>query len=230
MRTTLGVDGIDALIEGGVPRGASILVAGEAGSGKSVLCVQFILAGIREGEPGVYATANHPNHVIEAASALGWDLRGAVDDAYARVIQISADLSLTAPGGAPSAGQSAAAAIAAAVAEVRAERVVIDPPLLGGANGGAGASEFVASLLRSTLQETHCTTLISGRRLAGAAGLTLFGIEEQIVDGIIDLGFQANSGRRTRVLAVRSMHGTQTNLDDHPFTILPGRGLIVGES
>jgi predicted ABC-type transport system involved in lysophospholipase L1 biosynthesis ATPase subunit len=55
LRTTIGVDGIDALIEGGVPRGAAVLVAGEAGSGKSVLCMQFILAGIREGEPGVYA-------------------------------------------------------------------------------------------------------------------------------------------------------------------------------
>ena len=63
LRTTIGVDGIDALIEGGVPRGASVLIAGEAGAGKSVLCTQFILAGIREGEPGVYATADHPNRV-----------------------------------------------------------------------------------------------------------------------------------------------------------------------
>lgn len=91
MRTKIGVDGIDALIEGGVPRGAAVLIAGEAGSGKSVLCIQFILAGIRDGEPGVYATADHPNRVIEAASALGWDLRGAVDDGYARVLQIGED-------------------------------------------------------------------------------------------------------------------------------------------
>ena len=80
MRTTIGVAGIDALIEGGVPRGAGVLIAGEPGSGKSVCCMQFILSGIREGEPGVYATADHPNRVLEAASALGWDLRGAVDD------------------------------------------------------------------------------------------------------------------------------------------------------
>ena len=230
MRTKIGVEGIDALIEGGVPRGAAVLVAGEAGSGKSVLCIQFILAGIRDGEPGVYATADHPNRVIEAASALGWDLSGAVDDGYARVIQIGEDSSLTAPGGANSAGQSGAGAIAAAVAEVQAERVAIDPPLLGGADAGAEASEFVASLLRSTLRETHCTTLVTGRRLVGASGLTRLGVEEQVVDGIIDLGFTAENARRTRVLSVRSMHGTQTNLDDHAFAILAGRGIVVGDS
>lgn len=230
MRTKIGVDGIDVLIEGGVPRGAAVLIAGEAGSGKSVLCMQFVLAGIRDGEPGVYATADHPNRVIEAASALGWDLRGAVDDGYARVIQIGEDSSLSAPGGASSAGQSGAGAIAAAVAEVHAERVAIDPPLLGGADTGAEAGEFVASLMRSTLRETHCTTLVTGQRLAGASGLTRLGVEEQIVDGIIDLGVTSDNGRRSRVLSVRSMHGTQTNLDDHAFAILAGRGLVVSDS
>ncbi len=230
MRTKIGVDGIDALIEGGVPRGAAVLIAGEAGSGKSVLCIQFILAGIRDGEPGVYATADHPNRVIEAASALGWDLRGAVDDGYARVLQIGEDSSLAAPGGANSAGQSGASAIAAAVAEVNAERVAIDPPLQGGADAGAEASEFLASLMRATLRETHCTTLVTGQRLAGAPGLTRLGVEEQIVDGIIDLGVTSENGRRTRVLSVRSMHGTQTNLDDHAFAILAGRGIVVGDS
>ena len=230
MRTTIGVDGIDALIEGGVPRGASVLIAGEAGAGKSVLCTQFILAGIREGEPGVYGTADHPNRVIESASALGWDMRGAIDDGYARVIQIGSEPSLTAPGEAPSAGQQAAGQIAAAVAEINAERVVIDPPAIGGMHEISSASEFVASLLRSTLEQTHCTTLISGQRLRGATGFTRLGVEEQIVDGIIDLGFMVQDGKRMRVVAVHSMHGTRTNLDDHPFAILPGRGIVVGES
>lgn len=230
MRTTIGVDGIDALIEGGVPRGSAVLVSGEAGTGKSVLCIQFILAGIREGEPGVYATADHPNRTVEAASSLGWDLRGAVEDGFAQVVQIEADESLASPGGAAPAGEAAAAAIAAAVSEIGAERVVIDPPLLAGLPDGGAAGEFVASLVRSTLRETHCTTLVSGLRVRGAAGFTRLGIEEQLADGIIDLRIDDDGGRRTRVLAVRSMHGTRTNLDDHLFAILAGRGVVVGEA
>lgn len=230
MRTTIGVDGIDALIEGGVPRGASVLVSGEAGAGKTVLCIQFILAGIREGEPGVYATADHPNRIIETAAALGWDLRGAVEDGYARVIQLETDPSLTAPGAAAAAAATAAGAIAAAVAEVKAERIAIDPPLLATADAMAASAEIVATMLRSTLKETHCTTLLTGQRARDATGFTRLGIEEQVADGIIDLGFAAHDGHRMRVLAVRSMHGTRTNLDDHPFEIVHGRGMVVGEA
>lgn len=230
MRTKIGVDGIDALIEGGVPRGAAVLVAGESGTGKSILCIQFILAGIRDGEPGVYATADHPNRVIEAASALGWDLRGAVEDGYARVIRIGEDSSLSAPGAANSVGQESAGAIAAAVQEVNAERVAIDPPLLGGDDRGSDAADFVSTLMRSTLRETHCTMMVTGQRSTGSGGLTRLGIEEQVVDGIIDLGFASDNGRRSRVLSVRSMHGTQIDLNDHEFSIFAGRGFVVEDS
>ena len=96
--------------------------------------------------------------------------------------------------------------------------------------GEEGGGEFVASLVRVTLERTHCTTLITGQRLRDATGFTRLGVEEQVVDGIIDLGFSTHERRRMRVLAVRSMHGTQTDLDDHLFAIVPGRGLIVGES
>lgn len=230
MRTTTGIEGIDALIEGGIPRGSAILISGEAGTGKSVLCIQFILAGIREGESGVFATADNPNRVIEAASSLGWDLRGAIDDGFARVVQIETGASLTEPGGAAAAGEAAAATIAAAVTEISAERVAIDPPLLAGSPDADAASEFTAALLRATLRETHCTTLISGLRVRGAPGFTRLGIEEQLADGIIDLRVEDDAGRRHRVLAVREMHGTRTNLDDHLFAILAGRGIVVGEA
>jgi circadian clock protein KaiC len=265
LRTTTGVEGIDTLIEGGIPRGSATLVSGEAGTGKSVLCIQFILAGIREGESGVFATADHPGRVIEAASSLGWDLRGAVDDGYARVVRIErnpapvaeaapptdeaqpADEDQPADAGeaaeapqAPSApakpstpteaAEAAAATIAAAVAEIGAERVAIDPPMLAGSPDADSASEYIAALLRATLRDTHCTTLFSGLRVRGAPGLTRLGIEEQIADGIIDLRVEEEAGRRHRVLAVREMHGTRTNLDDHLFAILAGRGIVVGEA
>ena len=147
-----------------------------------------------------------------------------------RVVQIEPGASLTEPDGAAAAGEAAAATIAAAVTEISAERVAIDPPLLAGSPDADAASEFTASLLRATLRETHCTTLISGLRVRGAPGFTRLGIEEQLADGIIDLRVEDDAGRRHRVLAVREMHGTRTNLDDHLFAILAGRGIVVGEA
>ncbi len=267
MRTTIGVSEIDALIEGGVPRGAAVLVAGEAGTGKSVMCLEFILAGIREGEPGVYVTADEPGRVLETAASLGWDLRGAIEDGYARIVQVLPPGAAVAapvaavpsggpggpgaaggpggggPGNAPlpvpgangaaaamSGGPAAAtvALVAEATQEVQAERVAIDPPLGPGAAGEMAAA-FIADLLRGVLEETHCTTMITGQRLHGALGFTRLGIEEQLVDGIVDLRIVEQEGRRQRVLSVRAMHGTKIDLDDHAFSISAGRGIIVGE-
>jgi KaiC/GvpD/RAD55 family RecA-like ATPase len=270
MRTTIGVAEIDSLIEGGVPRGASVLVCGEAGTGKSVLCLEFILAGIREGEPGVYVTADEPGRVLETAASLGWDLRGAIEDGYARVVQVlppgsaapaqlapsiaAAGGAAGAPGDAPGGGMPMAgpsgqavqtngaaagplatgpasatvAAISDAVQEIQAERVAIDPPLGPGA-GGEAAAAFIADLLRGVLEETHCTTIITGQRLHGANGYTRLGIEEQLVDGILDLRMVERDGRRQRTLSVRAMHGTHVDLDDRLFSIAAGRGIAVGE-
>lgn len=264
MRTTIGVDGIDDLIEGGLPIGASVLVAGEAGTGKTVLCIQFILAGIREGEPGVYVTADPPGRILEEASSLGWDLRGAIEDGYARIVQVGAppapppppedEEGAPPPGGGPPGGgppgggmpfgsgpddtppapqpldaMAAMSEIEAAVAEIRAERVVIDRPVRPGTAEPADAAQFVADLVRATLERTHCTTLVAGQRVRGGAGYTTLGIEEQVVDGIIDMAIVEEGGHRRRVLSIHAMHGTAANLDDHPFAIVRGRGIVLGE-
>jgi circadian clock protein KaiC len=52
-RLSVGVRDLDEMLGGGIPSGYSVLVAGPSGSGKTVLATQFILEGVRRGEPGV---------------------------------------------------------------------------------------------------------------------------------------------------------------------------------
>lgn len=54
-RLSLDNEELDAMLGGGIPEGYSALVAGPSGSGKSVLATQFIMAGVRHGEPGILA-------------------------------------------------------------------------------------------------------------------------------------------------------------------------------
>jgi circadian clock protein KaiC len=61
-RAATGVAGLDAMLNGGVPRGYSVLVAGPSGSGKSMLAASFLAEGARLGETGVIAAfEQHPN-------------------------------------------------------------------------------------------------------------------------------------------------------------------------
>lgn len=54
-RLSVGVDEIDTMLGGGLPRGYSMLVAGPSGSGKTMLAAAFLAEGARLGETGVIA-------------------------------------------------------------------------------------------------------------------------------------------------------------------------------
>ena len=56
MKLPTGIDSFDVIAKGGLPKNRTTLISGTAGSGKTVFAVQFIAAGIRAGEPGVFVT------------------------------------------------------------------------------------------------------------------------------------------------------------------------------
>lgn len=55
-RVSMGTPGLDEMLGGGLPKGSSLLVVGPSGSGKTLLAGEFIIEGIRRGEPGVLLT------------------------------------------------------------------------------------------------------------------------------------------------------------------------------
>ena len=69
-RVPTGIPGLDSLIEGGFLEGSSILVAGGAGTGKTILSTQYIYNGAAEyNEPGIYITLE------EGATNLWWNMK-----------------------------------------------------------------------------------------------------------------------------------------------------------
>jgi KaiC/GvpD/RAD55 family RecA-like ATPase len=53
-RVSSGVPGLDPLLGGGFLPGSFTLVSGSSGTGKTILAFQFVYAGAKEGEPGVF--------------------------------------------------------------------------------------------------------------------------------------------------------------------------------
>jgi len=52
-RIPTGVEGLDALMHGGLPQGHTMLLSGPTGVGKTILCTRFLQAGVAQGEKGV---------------------------------------------------------------------------------------------------------------------------------------------------------------------------------
>ena len=76
-RASTGIEGLDYILGGGFPRNRMYLVKGDPGAGKTTLAMQFLLAGARAGEPGVYATLSETEEELrDVARSHGWPLDG----------------------------------------------------------------------------------------------------------------------------------------------------------
>src|SRR5689334_24554283 len=76
-RAETGITGLDSILGGGFPRNRMYLVEGDPGSGKTTMALQFLLAGARDGEPGVYATLSETEEELrDVAASHGWSLDG----------------------------------------------------------------------------------------------------------------------------------------------------------
>lgn len=72
-----GILGLDEMLHGGLLPGRPYIVSGPTGSGKSTLCMQFLLEGAKNGEKVLYVTLEEPPNELKAnMEAFGWDLAG----------------------------------------------------------------------------------------------------------------------------------------------------------
>ncbi len=75
-RTSFGIRAFDKLIGGGVIRPSAILLLGDIGAGKNVICQQFIWDGLNKGEAGIYFCIDHPpDSIRENMASFGWDIK-----------------------------------------------------------------------------------------------------------------------------------------------------------
>ena len=85
-RVSTGVEGLDAILGGGLPPSHLYRLEGTPGAGKTTLALQFLLAGAAKGQRGVYVTLSETRHELaEVAHSHGW----ALDDI--EIIELSAD-------------------------------------------------------------------------------------------------------------------------------------------
>jgi circadian clock protein KaiC len=74
-RCPSGVEGLDDILAGGLPRDCFYLVQGHPGSGKTTLALQFLLEGLRRGEKVFYITLSETKQeLFKVARSHGWSI------------------------------------------------------------------------------------------------------------------------------------------------------------
>jgi circadian clock protein KaiC len=72
-RISTGIWGLDDILNGGLPQGHLYLIEGDPGTGKTTMALQFLLAGIQQGERVIYVTLSESRKELEqVARSHGW--------------------------------------------------------------------------------------------------------------------------------------------------------------
>ena len=74
-RLSTGIPGLDEVLHGGLLPGQLYEVRGTAGAGKTTLALQFLMEGVRRGEPALYVTLDESERDPRGRRLRGWDLR-----------------------------------------------------------------------------------------------------------------------------------------------------------
>ena len=220
-----GVPGLDKMMNGGIPRGYSVLVAGPSGSGKTVLSNQFLVEGIERGENGIVAVfEKRPNDYLQTTPR-GAEFQKLVrqnklEVLYLRPLDLSIDETLS--------------ELKNAVKRIGAKRAVIDSL--------SGLELALAPTFRDDFRE-------SLYRMMGALtglGVTVMATVE-LADSYVDLRFSPQGiafltdaiiiqryveidGQLRRAIAVVKVRSSSHSKELREYDITSDGGIVVGKA
>lgn len=214
-----GIQGLDEVTGGGLPKGRVTLVCGGAGCGKSLLAMEFLVHGaVRYGEPGVCMDFEETEEKLAAnVASLGFDLRALARRKKLLVDYVSIERNQIAETGEYNL-EGLFIRLAHAVKTIKAKRVVLDSieALFAGLDDAAMLRAELRRLFR-WLEERKLTAIVTGE--AGTRTLTRHGLEEYIADCVIALDHRVTEQISTRRLRVVKYRGTSHGTDEYPFLI-----------
>ena len=225
-----GIGSLDVIAKGGLPRNRTTLISGTAGSGKTVLGMQFLAAGITEsGDHGVFVTFEESAADIrENMGSFGWHLEEWEKEGRLAFVDASPDPDIEVVEAGDFDLSALLVRVQHAVRKVNATRVSVD-------SLGAIFSQFSdQSVVRrelfriaSALKKMGVTALLTAERTSDYGPIARFGVEEFIADNVIVLRNVLEGEIRRRTIEIMKFRGTDHQKGEFPFTIVPGSGLVV---
>lgn len=232
-RVSTGVKGLDNLMSGGLPNNTITLVSGTPGSGKTILCFQFLWEGLQKNENCLFLTSDERIETIKRqAMELGYDLQKWVEEGKLRFIYLDLDRS------------NIHKEMENEMNSGKYTRVVLDsltpvsevPVWVSGVHeiipsetnkdtkkypaGSIPATRMHIRRILGLLNKERCTALVTSEIPEGSRCLSRDTISEFMVDGIILLDLDTTMDRRK--LTVRKMRATKHTLKPQDIAISEG--------
>jgi circadian clock protein KaiC len=214
-RCSTGLEKLNEAIGNGIPRGALILVAGNAGSGKTTFCCHFLDQGLKNGEAVIYVSLAESESQFRANfTKMGFD--------FSKSNNLLTFMELFT--GTQVATENYLGALLEKIRETKAKRVVIDSfsALAQSLNSPGEIRQILHTVFEKIVKLMGVTTIVISEIPLGTSRLGV-GIEEFVADGIIVLeaNFDSTRGRYNRSLKIEKMRGTQIKTQEFAYSLNP---------
>jgi circadian clock protein KaiC len=203
LRTPTGIVGLDAMINGGIPRGRVVLIAGGPGTGKTTMSMQYLVNGcVKYGENGIFVSLDESlNKILEDTVAFGWNLSELIQQNKITFIETptlnDAKFSV----------EELLATIKTAAQSSNAKRIALDPlTYISIHYPDIVARRRALMNLFNTLADTGATCMVTNEmRGEGERAILL---EEYLADGVFRLQSSQIERGRVRTIGIEKMRGT----------------------
>src|SRR5580765_4256770 len=214
-----GIDGLDQVTRGGLPKGRPTLICGAAGCGMTLMAMEFLVRGATQfNEPGVFVTFEEsPEELAANVRSLGFDIDRLVAEEKIAVDFVRIEAAEIVENGAYDL-EGLFLRLGFAIDSVGAKRVVLDTieSLFGGFTNEALLRSELRRLFR-WLKDKGVTAVITAER--GDGTLTRQGLEEYVSDCVILLDHRVTEQVTTRRLRVVKYRGSLHGTNEYPFLI-----------
>jgi len=222
-----GIEGLDDILLGGIPRTNVVLLQGVTGSGKTLMGLELIYKGIVEyNEPGIIVVfETSPNKLVRDAAGFGWNLDTLQDQKKLQII-------FTTPQVFDQELRTADSLLLETANEMGAQRIFVDGiGLLNRDEGDSnhergGYRELLQQLIESLNREN--LTAILALELGGApSSMAIVEMTDFLADTVIQLGRERKGRRIQRSLEVLKSRGQDYDSGEHTMQIRGGKGLQI---
>ena len=233
-RVKTGIPELDAILHGGVPKNTTTLVSGPPGSGKTILCYQFLFQGIQEGQRCLFLTLDKKvEGLLIQAKELGIDFTPSIEKNQCKFLFLNINKKLIYE------------TMTNEILSDNYDRIVLDSvtPLaempiylknpefsnndiniINPGDFSADANFPVRRLhlhyIMNALETSQCTAYVTSELPVGSSGLSRDGLSEFLADGVITLALDPTMDRRK--LSVVKMRSTKHTLKPQDIEIAQG--------
>jgi circadian clock protein KaiC len=229
-RISTGILGLDPLLNGGYIKGRIYLHTGEAGTGKTIACLQFLVNALRLGERAVYVTVDErPAEILDSAESFDWDLQRHIQEKNLVVLDASPFFGGRGGGEKGLDPQKIVADLGNYARRLGATILILDPltPLISPAEASGSAHEQARSLIQLIQSQINITTLFTAHRAEGTAESFTSGIEQFLASGVFVFKTSETNGKYERTMTIKKMRGTAVEPNDYRFAIRKNDGIVL---